>query len=106
MLDLPELREAAIAGGAALVIVLLAAFALGRWRHGMLLGLAAAFGAYAITQALWALSTPHSPWINLIFQLFPAPVIYASARLIALYAALGMGVRAPSFALGFALFEA
>jgi hypothetical protein len=106
MLVLSELHETLMGGAVACAAVLALAFALGTLRNSVLAGLAAAFAAFAATQMLWALSTPHSAWINLIFQLFPAPVVHATAWLVALYAALGMGLRAGGFALGFAAFEA
>lgn len=104
---MPDLSHVLIAAPAAFAVLALLSIALGAARLPFRQGLLAGACGYVAVQALWAAS-PHSPWVNLIFQLFPAPVAYETARLIFVLLVVKpplQGKAAP-FALGFALFVA
>lgn len=96
-----------MAAPAAFAVLALFSFVLSAARAPFRLGLLAGACGYVAVQALWAAS-PHSPWVNLIFQLFPSPVAYETARLIFVLLVITppLAGQAAPFALGFALFVA
>lgn len=104
---MPDISHALIAAPAAFAILALLSIVLGAARTPFRAGLLAGASGYIAVQALWAAS-PHSPWVNLIFQLFPSPVAYETARLlfVLLVVKPPLAEKATPFALGFALFVA
>jgi hypothetical protein len=104
---MPDISHVLIAAPAAFAILALLSIVLGAARAPFRLGLLAGACGYIAVQALWSAS-PHSPWINLIFQLFPSPVAYETARLVFVLLVVKppLAGKAAPFALGFALFVA
>jgi hypothetical protein len=104
---MPAFSHALIAAPAAFAVLALFSIVLGAARIAFRQGLLAGACGYVAVQALWAAS-PHSPWVNLIFQLFPAPVAYETARLIFVLLVVKppLAGKAAPFAFGFALFVA
>jgi hypothetical protein len=104
---MPDISHALIAAPAAFAILALLSIVLGAARTPFRQGLLAGGCGHIAVQALWAAS-PHSPWVNLIFQLFPAPVAYETARLVFVLLVVKPPLegKAAPFALGFALFVA
>lgn len=107
--DLPESARTFLTVLGVFAALALAGMAMRTGRGAYYIGLIAAAAAVLTTLAFWLIS-PHTPWTHLLFQLFPAPALDESARLIALFALPAAALREPrewiAFALGFAALEA
>lgn len=108
-LDLPDSPRAFLIVLGVAAALALVGFALRKDSRPFHIGLIAATIAVTATIAFWQLSE-HSSWTRLLFQLFPAPALDESARLIALFAlpaaTLGEKRSRVMFALGFAALQA
>jgi hypothetical protein len=105
---LPDSPRAFLTALGVFLVLALAGMALGKERRTFHIGVAAALVSVATTLAFWQMS-PHTSWTQLLFQLFPAPALDESARLIALFVLPAAALRERAawiwFALGFAAFQ-